>query len=275
MVGEAVADLHLHSSCSDGLHSPAEVVGRAARAGVGAISITDHDTTAGTEEASHAAEGLGVEFISGVELSASSRGRVVHVLGYFVAPDADSLCAHRLELRALRKNRIAHILERLRSLGVAIGLDTVESIAGDAMPGRPHVARALVALGHAGSSAEAFRKWLRDDGPASVPFDAPDVAVVVERVHAAGGVAVIAHPSSSRASDDEVTAFREIGLDGIETSHPEQSGRERRRWSALARRLAMVESGGSDDHGFGKRRAVGGHSVPINWVSLLRARRPS
>lgn len=275
MAGKAVADLHLHSSCSDGMHTPAEVVGRASRVGVRAISLTDHDTTGGTAEAAHAAALLGIEVVSGVEMSALSSGRIVHILGYFVAPHAKSLSSHRSDLHALRRDRIGEILDRLRAVGIVMDVDAVDSLAADAMPGRPHVARALVRHGYAGSTAEAFRRWLRDDGPAAVPLAAPDVAHVVERVHAAGGVAILAHPSSSRATDEEVSALREVGLDGIETSHPELSERERRRWSNLARRLEMVESGGSDDHGVGRKRAIGQHSVPMEWVDRLRARRPS
>ena len=245
------ADLHVHSSASDGTDPPAEVMRRAARAGLDVVALTDHDTVAGHAEARQAAGSL--VLLPGMELSCRLEGRSVHLLAYLFDPDQPELAAELSRIRDDRVLRARAMVDRLAGLGVDISWDQVAAIAGPAVVGRPHIARAMAAGGAIASPREAFtRDWIADGGRAYVGRYALDPVRAIGLVRATGGVAVLAHPRAGRdtyVSDEQIAGLAAAGLAGLEVFHPDQSGTERAGLLALARDLGLVATGGSDDHG--------------------------
>jgi predicted metal-dependent phosphoesterase TrpH len=284
----ASLDLHVHSTCSDGLEDPEVVVAHAAAAGLGGVALADHDTCEGLARAAAAAEEHGLELVPAVELSAEvtvERGATsvtesVHVLGYWIDPDDAGLSAEMTRLRAARGDRAARILEALASLGVGVDADRVRAFAGDAPVGRPHVARAMVEAGHVADEREAFDRFLADGGAANVPKHAVDPVAAVRVLREAGGVAVLAHPSlfGSRDGLDEiplelVVRMAEAGLGGIEADHAEHQRSQATRWRSVATELGLVVTGGSDHHGR-PGDAVGTSFTARDAVERLRSLRP-
>jgi len=244
-------DLHVHSSASDGTDSPAEVIRRAAAAGLDVLALTDHDTQAGIAEA-RAALPPGLTLLPGMELSCQLDGRSVHLLGYRFDPDDPALCAETSRVRDDRVYRARAMTQRLRELGADVSWEQVTAIAGDAVVGRPHLARALAAAGAIADPADAFTaEWIGDGGRAFVDRYAPDLGRAVGLVRAAGGVPVLAHPRSPgyEIPDAVIAGLAGAGLAGLEVFHPDHDAAERGRLTALATSLGLLSTGGSDDHG--------------------------
>ncbi len=260
-------DLHLHTSCSDGLLPPARVVQAARRAGLDVIAITDHDTLAGVApaQAAAAADG-GPRVVPGIELTCTRNGADLHLLGYAVDPAHPGLAGLAAGMIERRRGRALAIVAKLRALGVAIHADDVRSEvpAGNAAIGRPHIAQALVRLGRVGSIQEAFSRWLADGGPAYIPSGGPPVAEGIRAVLAAGGCPVWAHPSNSDAR--HFAALREEGLAGIEALRPQQPPAECAALEQAARAAGLVVTGGSDWHG-SPRQALGTWFVTDNHIA--------
>jgi predicted metal-dependent phosphoesterase TrpH len=252
-VRSAVADLHLHSHHSDGLLAPAALMRLAAERGVGTAALTDHDTTAGCAEAAAACAAAGLRFVPGVEVSAGWDGLSLHVLGLGVDTASPALQAHLAEVRALRRGRLDEVGERLERRAGLPGRELVAGVCeGTAVPTRLHLARALVALGHARDEADAFKRLLGRGTPGHVPMVWPGIDRAIAALHAAGGVAVLAHPHRYGASGGAlrrlVGAFRDAGGRGLEVSMAGMSPRDRDRLATLARGHAMLASTGSDFH---------------------------
>ena len=273
---ERRVDLHAHTVVSDGTLTPAQLVQLAARKGLAALALTDHDHLGGIDEARREGERLGVEVLAGVELSVAHRGEDVHVLGYLVDPREERLAARLAQLRVERAARGRRIVERLQALGVDIRL---EDLPPAQSVGRPHVARALVDKRIVSSVQEAFERWLGDGRPAFVPKAKMDAAEALALVHGAGGVAVVAHPGL--LSERRYAIVRELaalGLDGVEVEHSRHTSEERRRLRELARELGLVETGGSDFHGENKPDVDLGYGhggnvrVTYDVVTALRER---
>jgi len=245
------ADLHVHSTASDGTDPPAEVMRRAARAGLDVVALTDHDTVAGHAEA-HAAAGP-VALLPGMELSCRLDGRSLHMLAYLFDADQPELAAELTRIRDDRVLRARAMVDRLAGLGVDVSWEQVAAIAGQAVVGRPHIARAMADSGAIASPREAFtRDWIADGGRAYVGRYALDPVRAIDLVRAAGGVTVLAHPRAGRdtwVTNEQITRLAAVGLAGLEVFHPDQSEAERARLIALAHDLALVTTGGSDDHG--------------------------
>lgn len=270
---ERTADLHLHSDRSDGTVPAAEVAGRAAAAGLAAFALTDHDTVAGIAEARAAAETLGLALAPGIEISAYDEARgTVHVLGYFLREDDPELVASLERFRRRRAERAREMVERLNRLGVGVTYEEVSAQAPHGLVARPHVAQALVAGGWVKSWEEAFGRYIADGRPAYVPTRHATPQEAIDAIHAAGGVAVLAHPGP-RATDDWIRSLRELGLDGLEVLHPEHGRADARRFRRLARRLQLVPTGGSDWHGLRDARhaALGSQNVPYEYYLALKA----
>lgn len=241
------ADLHLHTSCSDGLLPPEAVVVAARRAGLGVIAITDHDTAAGVELARRAAGEEGPVVLAGVELSASWEGEDFHLLGYGIDPRHPAIVQWDARLAAERRTRAAAIVGRLNDLGVPLQLSDVVTPEAHSMVGRPHIAAALVRCGFAATIQESFTRWLADGAPAYVGSPGPDVSHAIEAVHSAGGIAVWAHPDPAHA--DRLGSLTAQGLDGVEAYRPAATGSGASRLEQAARLAGLLVSGGSDWHG--------------------------
>ncbi|MFD1436033.1 PHP domain-containing protein [Kroppenstedtia eburnea] len=242
-------DLHVHTTASDGMFSPVEVVRMAKAKGLQGIAVTDHDTVAGVEEARACGQESGLVVIPGVEISTVANGQDIHVLGYFVDP-ADEQFQERLrEQREARKRRNHQLLDRLTKLGIQITMEEVEARKQDKVNiGRPHIAEVLVEKGVVQNMDEAFAKYLGKDGAAYVttPRISPEEALVL--IREAGGVPVLAHPGLY--DDDElVLRLAKNGLAGIEVNHPDHDEEMRVRYTEIVRQFGLLATAGSDFHG--------------------------
>jgi hypothetical protein len=275
-------DLHLHTTASDGRLSPAELVARAAAAGLTTISVTDHDTVAAIAEVTAHARAAAIRVVPGIEITAVDAGRDVHMLGYFFDPSNAALIALLERQRALRVARVREIGGKLAGLGVAVDVESVLASAA-ARPGssvgRPQVARELVRSGHVATVQEAFDTWLASGRPGFMPRTGPTPATIVDAIHGAGGVASIAHPGVTRR-DELIGPLVEHGMDAIEVYHSDHPPDEVQRYRELARRLGVLVSGGSDFHGEdvtqvsayrGRRAALGVVSLPPEAFAALEA----
>jgi 3',5'-nucleoside bisphosphate phosphatase len=281
------ADLHVHSNASDGTDPPAEVMSRAARAGLDVVALTDHDTTAGLTQAREALPGP-LTLVPGMELSArledlsrgvaggsSPRGQhSVHLLAYLFDPGDPELAAETRRIRDDRVLRARAMVDRLVSLGVPITWDDVAAIAGAAVVGRPHIARAMAASGAIASPEQAFTAdWIADGGRAYVDRYALDPVRALGLVRAAGGVTVLAHPRADRAllvSDEQIASLAAAGLAGVEVVHPDQPEAEQASLFGLSRDLGLIATGGSDDHGRLTGHRIGSYTAPPGaYESLL------
>jgi predicted metal-dependent phosphoesterase TrpH len=270
------ADLHVHSSASDGTDPPAEVMRRAALAGLDVVALTDHDTVAGHAEA-RAAAGP-VTLLPGMELSCRLDGRSLHMLAYLFDPGQPTLAAELARIRDDRVLRARAMVDRLADLGVDVSWEQVAAIAGQAVVGRPHIARAMADSGAIASPREAFtRDWIADGGRAYVDRYALDPVRAIGLVRAAGGVTVLAHPRAgrdTRVTDEQITRLAAAGLAGLEVFHPDQSDTERARLLALASDLGLVATGGSDDHGSLTGYRLGGETTSAGAYQDLLSRVP-
>jgi predicted metal-dependent phosphoesterase TrpH len=258
-------DLHAHSTASDGALAPAEVVETAARAGLAALALTDHDTLAGIVAAREAGSRVGVRIIAGVELSVMDDEREIHLLGLHIAR-VDALEAKLQSVRAARRIRAQRIVGKLNALGVPIGIEAVWTQVGDGAVGRPHVARALIAGGWARDQRDAFDRYLGAGRPANVEKEPVTIADGVRLIHDCGGLAVIAHPGQD-GRRERIEPLVAMGLDGVEVLHPGHSGEDIARLTALAEFFSLVPSGGSDWHGAtAGPRVLGCMKVPAEWL---------
>jgi predicted metal-dependent phosphoesterase TrpH len=263
------ADLHAHSTASDGAYTPAQVVELARRGGLGAVALTDHDTTAGLAEARAAAAGA-VELVAGVEITAEHAGREVHILGYFIDPDDRALGEALAAVRAERAERFAAMVARLRACGVTLGEEALAPASAADSLGRRHLAEALVRSGAAATVREAFARWLRDGGRAAVPKRRLPVAEALALVRGAGGVASWAHPGAD-CGPASLAELRGLGLGAVEAEYPDVRGARQRELRGWAAALGLAVSGGSDCHGPG-RRCLGCRSVTAAELEALRRR---
>ncbi|MCL6458188.1 MAG: PHP domain-containing protein [Gorillibacterium sp.] len=278
---EAKADLHIHTTASDGLHSPEEIVQMAKVAGLTAIAITDHDTTEGIDAAIAEGEQANLIVVPGVEISTVASGQDIHVLGYYMN-DKDFLFQERLQsLRSVRDRRNELMAAKLNELGIPIDLNEIYAMHGGSMRpgesvGRPHIAEWLIQHGAVKSMREAFDRYLGKNGAAYVnpPRIHPQEAIAW--IHEAGGCAVLAHPGLY-GEDALVPELVIAGLDGIEVYHSDHSPEDEKRYKELATRFNLVLSGGSDFHGSRQGEEfhgpVGGRRVSITVIDQLKLRR--
>lgn len=268
------ADLQLHSTASDGSDPPSEVVRRAHAMGFAAIALTDHDTLGGVTEAMEAAVALGTELIPACEISTiDANERQVDMLAYGVALD-DTDFGHML--RSLRDGRFARawgMVQKLNEFGYHVSFDRVVAIAGGTENiGRPHVAKAMVEAGIVPDVKSAFTPDLiLDGGRCYVQRVKISPAEAIMAIHAAGGVAVAAHPGRTGLGDDAVAQFVDWGLDGIEVHYSQHSEEQTAHFAALAERHDLLVTGGSDDHGdINEGRLMGRIRLPYEHVEQLK-----
>jgi len=254
-------DLHTHSTASDGKQSPAEVVSRAAEAGLDVLALTDHDTTSGWDEAAKAAEHHRVALVRGVEISCRHKGVSIHLLGYLQDPAAPGLLKELNLSRVSRATRLRRIVDLL-SRDFPLSWDEVlEEIEPGATVGRPHVADAMVAKGIVVSRGVAFDRYLYEGSPYYVSHYAPDPVQAVRLLGEAGGVAVMAHPFASIrgpvVDDSVIEALAAAGMAGLEVRHRDHDGDQVRHGLDLASSLGLFVTGSSDYHGTGKSNRLG------------------
>ncbi|PWI11900.1 phosphatase [Streptomyces sp. NWU339] len=254
-------DLHTHSTASDGTDSPADLVRKAAAAGLDVVALTDHDTTRGHAEAL-AALPAGLALVTGAELSCRLDGVGMHMLAYLFDPEEPALLAERELVRDDRVPRARGMVAKLNALGVPVTWEQVARIAGDGSVGRPHVATALVELGVVASVDDAFTpQWLADGGRAHMEKHETDPFEALRLIKGAGGVAVFAHPAAAKRGrtvpESVMAELAEAGLDGIEVDHMDHDPGTRARLRGLAKELGLLVTGSSDYHGSRKSCELG------------------
>ena len=263
-------DLHVHTYFSDGTLSPEAVVALAAERGLAALSITDHDSLESLEPALKATVSP-LELVPGIELSTVHGELDLHILGYYIDPAHEPLGRRLDRFRDERSERAMTMLARLRDLGVELDSGEVIHLAGPGVIGRPHIARAMVRAGHVPSLDDAFRQYLGRGGRAFVPRVSFRAEEAIDLVLAAGGVSVLAHPGPL-LPDSIIEELVRMGLRGIEVWHPQHHTATVRRYRELARRLGLLETGGSDFHGAHRGPDLGGMRVPLAaWHRLREA----
>jgi predicted metal-dependent phosphoesterase TrpH len=244
-------DLHLHTTASDGRLTPSELVSLAHRSGLRTIAVTDHDTVAAIAEATTVAATFGMRVVPGIEITAVADEKDVHVLGYFFDPASESLAELLVKQRADRVTRAREIASRLAAAGIHIDIERLASDVA-ARPGtsigRPQLAREMVRSGAVPSVQDAFDRWLATGRPAFVSRTGPSPAAVVEAIHAAGGIASLAHPGVTKR-DDLIAPLAQSGLDAIEVYHSDHTAEQQASYRQTAARLGLLMSGGSDFHG--------------------------
>ena len=244
-------DLHTHTTASDGRDAPAVLVKRAAQRGIHVLAVTDHDTVAGCAAAADEAAARAVQLVPGIEVTCVLEHVDVHVLGYFIDVSNEPLLAFLADQRRLRLDRVREIVARLAAHGIHLDVDVILAPGledGSKAAGRPWVARALVDVGQVATVSEAFDRWLGRGRPAFVPRVGVPPPVVFEHLHAAGGIASLAHPGLTRC-DEHIPGFVEAGLDAIEVYHTKHDEEATERYRVLADRLGVAVTGGSDYHG--------------------------
>lgn len=261
-------DLHTHTTFSDGLLTPEQLVERAVEKGLAALAITDHDSVEGLARGRAAAAGR-VEIVNGIELSSVMDGSDLHLLGYFVDADHEPLLARLRRFRQERRERVRAIVGRLADLGVRLDAEAVLAAGEPGVVGRPHVAAAMVRAGAVASPDEAFRRYLGAQGGAFVPRPVFRSDEAIALVHSANGVSVVAHPGAALA-DATIERLVDAGLRGLEVWHPQHTPSVRQRYRTLAARLGLMMTGGSDFHGQPQGTDLGGVPVPYSALTSLK-----
>lgn len=248
-------DLHTHSTASDGQYTPSELAALADQAGVGVLALTDHDTTAGLQEAAQAAQNMGIRFINGIELDTKypGLGGRFHILGYGINPlhpVLQSCCTGYAEQRRARAERI---LNYLAEKGMPLSFERIEALAKGGVIGRPHFARAMMEQGYISSIEEAFEKYLDTPEFQAIDRPKPHPKEAIKMITQAGGLAVLAHPYQIKRGRLDLktllTELKSYGLSGIECYYSTHTPQQTQTLLALAEELHLAVSGGSDFHG--------------------------
>lgn len=239
-------DLHMHTTASDGIYSPRDLVKKAKAARLKTIAITDHDTLEGIEEASQAGLEYGVRIIAGIELSTKYKGRSVDILGYHVTKN-DELTEILPRLREGREQRALRIIEKFTQLGMPITLEDVKKFSKGNVIARPHIAMAVVQKGYVPDYQTVFDEYLADGKPCAIDKVILSVEEGIGLIHRAGGKAVLAHPVLL-GDEDLVRELLQFAFDGIEVWHRKQNTEDNIRYQHLANEFQLIMTGGSDFH---------------------------
>lgn len=264
-----LADLHLHSTASDGLLAPVEIVAKACAIGLDVIALTDHDSTDGLTEALAAGARYTIRVLTGIEISAELADDEIHILGYMLDYHNKDLQHLLAKMQESRMERAREMIRRLRALGFDLNMQEVISAAGKTSSlGRPHVARVMVEKGYAASLTEVFSRWLGFGQPAYVSRYKLHPSQAIEIIQHAGGLAFLAHPGLLKI-EGCISQLAKDGLDGIEVYHPEHSSGQARSFRNTAAVLGLYISGGSDSHGSPYHNRIGQTTINIQdlpWI---------
>ena len=269
-----LVDLHTHTTFSDGLSTPEQLVADAAELGLTAVAVTDHDAVGGIDRATDAGRKAGIEVVPGVEMSCTTNGVDVHMLGYFVDHHNAGLLEFLDLVQARRTERAEKMVAKLNELDVPVKMARVRELARGAAIGRPHVAQALVDTGKVANIQEAFDRYIGYDGPAYFPKMQLTPREGIDFIHQHGGLAVIAHPANYH-NDGAVYSCIEAGADGIEVWHPDHGPRHVDHYTEVATKNGLLLTGGSDCHGGRKqgRITLGQVAIPYKHLQAMKNKR--
>jgi len=266
------ADLHLHTSFSDGTYTPEELVAHAHHHGLTTVALTDHDTVEGCTRMALACAQAELEFITGTELTTELKGQELHLLGYFIDAQNHRLLSQLASSQTVRQNRIREMVARLNRINIPLEADAVFAIANCRSPGRPHIGRALVQAGLCSSLDEAFERFLKKDRPAWVPKAKIPAVDAVQLIHQAGGLAAMAHPGLNR-NDALIPELVEAGMDGLECFYSRHAPAQTEHYLRLAAQYGLLVTGGSDCHGMNKGEPlIGSIKLAYDYVDRLKRR---
>ena len=268
---QKLADLHIHTYYSDGTSSPQEVVQDALAAGLSCIAITDHDVLDGVKPTQQAAQGRGLEVVSGIELSSEIGGKDIHILGYFIDCQKGPLVDQLGAIQEARIERIKKMIAKLGEMKIGpIALEEVCALSQSRAVGRPHLAAILYKKGFVSSIKEAFDKYIGEGSPAyftkygQTPYEA------IQLIKKSGGLAVMAHPMLTQR-DELIPGFVEAGLDGIEVYYPNCSDNVIKFYEGIAQKHKLLTTGGSDAHGKAKDYTyIGKRTIPYELVERMK-----
>ena len=262
-----IYDLHCHSTASDGALSPTALIERAHQQGVTALALTDHDTTAGLDEARQSAEAAGMRFISGIELSSHWQGKCLHIVGLGIDAAYAPLAEATHSLRNTRLERAEQIALKLEKKRIPGALEAVRQMAGDSMITRTHFADFLLSHGHVLSQQEAFDRYLAKGKPAYVATPWADMSIAIDWIIKSGGVAVLAHPLRYQLTASWLrrllNAFKEAGGQAIEIVTGRYNAEEIRNMADYAKRFDLAGSAGSDFHSPANQYVELGRLAPL------------
>lgn len=268
---ERVADLHLHTTYSDGTDSPERIVELAEENGLSTIAITDHDNVDAFTIAEPLAREKGIELLHGIEMSASYDDSDVHILGYFYDPKHPAFVEHITTQQKRRVERMREMVSRLQKVGVKIEAEEVLELAGNGTVGRPHVARILLKYGYISSLSEAFTKYIGPKNPGYIAGSPILPDKIIRLLRDAGGIPVLAHPMYIKR-DELIDVMVEQGLAGLEVYHSNHTPALINRYEKIAERLNLLKTGGSDYHGKSKEGVpIGSVKIPYELVDALKA----
>ncbi len=270
---EGKADLHTHTTYSDGVLSPYELIKKAHESGVEVLGITDHDSVGAIANSVEISSEFGVEIVPGVELSAVIEDREIHILGYLFDYKNKNLLDYLTFFRKERVKRAERIVEKLNNINVPLKFESVMEKAGSAAVGRPHIANALLDEGLTTSYIEAFSKYIGYGGPAYEKKYSLSPEDTISLIASSGGLSFLAHPGKY-TTDAVLLSLIKDGLDGIEVVHPSHPPEKILHYRNVVGQYFLLESGGSDFHG-GKRNdddVLGSYLVPLAWVEEMKKR---
>jgi 3',5'-nucleoside bisphosphate phosphatase len=244
-------DLHIHTTCSDGVFTPKQILEKVTNFEMDVFSITDHDNIDGFLEVKDCMPENGPELIPGVEISSNHNDKDVHILAYFFDPDNAELKKMLGNIHTGRFQRAEQILERLQKININISMERIRELAGgNDLIGRPHIARAIIEAGLCRNTQDVFDKFLGEDCPGFVPKPAPSSEEVIKLIKETGGVSVLAHPYTLR-SDEILYELIELGIDGMEVFYAKHNAFNTKFFNEVAITNKLIRTGGTDFHGDG------------------------
>ncbi len=268
-----LADLHTHTRCSDGALTPEELLARAKQVGISVLSVTDHDSIDGVEEACRIGKSIGVNVLPGIEMTVTLNQREIHILGYCFDPSHFTLRSCLELFRDQRLQRAERMVKKLNNMNVPVKMETVLDCAGKAVVCRPHIAEALVNQKFVSSYSEVFQRYIGDWAPAYERMPEFPLEKAIEVIEDAGGLSFLAHPGCS-INEKELLSIIKSGIDGIETIHPSHTTEKQRYYRGIVNEYYLLESGGSDFHGGmrGDDKNLGNHGISHQAVERIQQR---